>query len=232
MSPRSEPGPDRVEQPGDGGRTGPARRTVLLSAAGVTLLAGQAWLPDPSRTRSPSLAGESAVPTTALSAARLSAPRVRPARSVAHPATVRDRRVGQAVAADGHQLANHTWSHAWLPDLSHRAMVREIERAQLTLDRVTQGSAPTVFRVPFGAWSPAILELCWRNRMRALEWSIDLKDRARPPARQIVSSVLSNAAPGRIILDHDGGGDRSHTVAAIRTYLPRLLQLGYRFVLP
>jgi peptidoglycan/xylan/chitin deacetylase (PgdA/CDA1 family) len=273
-------------------RSEPARRTVLLSAAGVTVLAGLAWLPDPSRTRSISLAAEPAVPATAL-ARRVSTAPVTPARTGTHLVTVRASRSGRAVhpgvehsisatgrelvlsiddgpspdytpevlailrrydvkatfcmvgrnvaaypevakavAAEGHQLANHTWSHAWLPDLSHRAMVREIERAQLTLDHVTHGFAPTVFRAPFGAWSPAILELCWRNRMRALGWSIDPKDWARPPAHQIVSNVLSNAAPGRIILDHDGGGDRSHTVAAIRAYLPRLLRLGYRFVLP
>jgi peptidoglycan/xylan/chitin deacetylase (PgdA/CDA1 family) len=142
------------------------------------------------------------------------------------------RDIAKAVAADGHQLANHTWSHAWLPHLTHRGMVREIERAQVELDRVTDGTVPTVFRAPFGAWSPAILDLCWQHRMRAVGWSIDPRDWAKPPAHQIVANVLAHAAPGRIILDHDGGGNRSHTVEALRIYLPRLLHLGYRFVLP
>jgi peptidoglycan/xylan/chitin deacetylase (PgdA/CDA1 family) len=142
------------------------------------------------------------------------------------------RDVAKAVAAGGHQLANHTWSHAWLPHLSHRAMVREIERAQAELDRVTDGTVPTVFRAPFGAWSSAILDLCWQHQMRAVGWSIDPRDWAKPPAHQIVSDVLAHAAPGRIILDHDGGGNRSHTVEALRVYLPRLLHQGYRFVLP
>jgi peptidoglycan/xylan/chitin deacetylase (PgdA/CDA1 family) len=140
--------------------------------------------------------------------------------------------VAKSVAAEGHQLANHTWSHAWLPDLSHAAMVREIDRAEEVLDKVTDGAAPTVFRAPFGAWSTAIIDVCWQRRMRALGWSIDPRDWARPPARQIVSNVLHNAAPGRIVLDHDGGGDRSHTVEAMKVYLPRLLHLGYHFVLP
>jgi peptidoglycan/xylan/chitin deacetylase (PgdA/CDA1 family) len=140
--------------------------------------------------------------------------------------------IAKAVAADGHQLANHTWSHAWLPDLSHRAMVREIDRAQEALDKVTGGVPARVFRAPFGAWSKPLVDLCWQRRMRALGWSVDPRDWARPPTGQIVSDVLHHAAPGRIVLDHDGGGDRSHTVAAIKAYLPRLLHLGYRFVLP
>ena len=37
---------------------------------------------------------------------------------------------------------------------------------------------------------------------------------------------------GAIILEHDGGGDRSQTVAALQTVIPRLLDEGYRFVIP
>jgi peptidoglycan/xylan/chitin deacetylase (PgdA/CDA1 family) len=140
--------------------------------------------------------------------------------------------IAKAVAADGHQLANHTWSHAWMPHLSHRGMVREIDRADEVLDRATGGLPARVFRAPFGAWSRSLVELCWQRQMRALGWSVDPRDWTRPPTRQIVSSVLHDVAPGRVVLDHDGGGDRSHTVAAIKIYLPRLLDLGYRFVLP
>jgi peptidoglycan/xylan/chitin deacetylase (PgdA/CDA1 family) len=139
--------------------------------------------------------------------------------------------VAKAVVAEGHQLANHTWTHAWLPHLSHAAMVREIERTQVELERMSH-LTPTVFRAPFGAWSTSLLDYCWSHRLRALGWSIDPRDWARPPATSIVANVLANARPGRVILDHDGGGDRSHTVAAMRTYLPRLLDRGYRFVLP
>ena len=40
------------------------------------------------------------------------------------------------------------------------------------------------------------------------------------------------AAGGSIILEHDGGGDRSQTVAALRIVIPRLLDQGYRFGIP
>jgi hypothetical protein len=34
------------------------------------------------------------------------------------------------------------------------------------------------------------------------------------------------------VLSHDAGGDRSQTVQALRTYLPRLLDDGYHFTVP
>jgi peptidoglycan-N-acetylglucosamine deacetylase len=37
---------------------------------------------------------------------------------------------------------------------------------------------------------------------------------------------------GSIILEHDGGGDRSETVAALKIVIPRLLDAGYHFVTP
>jgi peptidoglycan/xylan/chitin deacetylase (PgdA/CDA1 family) len=48
----------------------------------------------------------------------------------------------------------------------------------------------------------------------------------------IVRTILRTTHSGSIILEHDGGGDRSQTVAALRTVLPRLLDEGYHFVTP
>jgi peptidoglycan/xylan/chitin deacetylase (PgdA/CDA1 family) len=47
--------------------------------------------------------------------------------------------------------------------------------------------------------------------------------------RRIVSNIMHNTRPGSINLEHDGGGNRSQTVAALRIVLPRLLDKGYRF---
>ena len=37
---------------------------------------------------------------------------------------------------------------------------------------------------------------------------------------------------GSIILEHDGGGNRAQTVAALTVVIPRLLDQGYRFAIP
>ena len=74
--------------------------------------------------------------------------------------------------------------------------------------------------------------LCVQNGLRPLGWSVDPQDWARPSVPVLVSRLLRETAPGAILLEHDGGGDRSQTVAALDVVLPRLLDEGYRFVMP
>ncbi len=49
------------------------------------------------------------------------------------------------------------------------------------------------------------------------------------PATVISDHIVTHAYPGAIILSHDGGGDRSQTIAAYQTALPQLTAQGYVF---
>ena len=60
-------------------------------------------------------------------------------------------------------------------------------------------------------------------------WSIDSEDWRRPGSSAIEQRILK-AKPGSVILMHDGGGNRSQTVEALRSALPKLKAQGYRFV--
>jgi peptidoglycan/xylan/chitin deacetylase (PgdA/CDA1 family) len=60
-------------------------------------------------------------------------------------------------------------------------------------------------------------------------WTVDTQDWMRPGAEAIANHILSNAAPGAIILMHDGGGDRTQTIEALRIALPQLRAQGYVF---
>jgi peptidoglycan/xylan/chitin deacetylase (PgdA/CDA1 family) len=66
--------------------------------------------------------------------------------------------------------------------------------------------------------------------MRPLGWSVDPRDWSRPGTPRIVRTLLGKTVPGSIILEHDGGGDRSQTLQALTVALPRLLDAGFRFV--
>ncbi|MET8249528.1 hypothetical protein ABZV31_37295 [Streptomyces sp. NPDC005202] len=56
-------------------------------------------------------------------------------------------------------------------------------------------------------------------------------DRSMPGADAVARIVLDQVAPGSIVLLHDGGGDRSQTVAALPAVIKGLLERGYRFTL-
>src|SRR5260221_5298740 len=135
----------------------------------------------------------------------------------------------QEVVAAGHAIGNHTFSHPDLGKLDAGAVKGEIGRANDAL--AAAGANPPLFsRAPFGAWSPTVFQVCQSLGLRPLDWSIDPRDWSRPGADHIVDTVLGQTHTGSIILEHDGGGDRSQTVAALTRFLPKLLGQGYRFV--
>ena len=136
--------------------------------------------------------------------------------------------MAREVAAAGHEIMNHTWQHLNLPALPVAAAVAQIDRATEAIHRVT-GRVPSCFRAPFGAWSRLVLQHCERAGMTPVDWSVDPRDWTRPGVSYIADNILSNTRTGSIILEHDGGGDRSQTVAALRFVIPRLLDAGYHF---
>ena len=139
--------------------------------------------------------------------------------------------LARKVAEAGHRIANHTWTHADLARLSPQGVHSELGRGCEAIHAAT-GVQPALFRAPYGAWSPAVITQCEQMRMLPLDWSVDPRDWARPGVTSIVDNILYHTRPGSIILEHDGGGNRAQTVAALRIVLPRLLDEGYHFQTP
>ena len=139
--------------------------------------------------------------------------------------------VARDVADAGHMIVNHTWDHANLTRLSRSGVRAEIARAMDAIEAAT-GRRPTMFRAPYGAWSDAALQCCASAGLTPLDWSVDPRDWSRPGVTAIIHNIMRNTRTGSIILEHDGGGDRSQTVAALKFVSPRLLDEGYRFQPP
>ncbi|MEU6844107.1 polysaccharide deacetylase family protein [Streptomyces sp. NPDC046716] len=135
------------------------------------------------------------------------------------------------MADDGHIIGNHTWTHPLLTRMTRSGMRPEIERTcEVVEDAV--GEPPAWFRAPYGAWNRSAFRLGAELGMEPLAWTVDTLDWNTPGTGTIVSRVLSGAAPGVVVLNHDAGGNRSQSVAALREYLPALLDDGYRLTVP
>jgi len=139
--------------------------------------------------------------------------------------------VAREVAAAGHMIVNHTWNHDNLGYMPAVAVQDEISRATDAIHTAT-GDRPGMFRAPYGVWPPAVFGYCARAGLTPLAWSVDPRDWSRPGVRAIVRDIESDTRTGSIILEHDGGGNRSQTVAALKIWLPRLLEAGYQFTIP
>ena len=139
--------------------------------------------------------------------------------------------LAREVAAAGHVIVNHTWTHANLTVLAPLAVADQMNRTSDAIANAT-GTRPAMFRAPYGAWSPTVLARCRRMQLMPLDWSVDPRDWARPGVGAIATNIMRNTRTGSIILEHDGGGNRAQTVAALTYVLPRLLDRGYRFRTP
>ncbi|WP_367436291.1 polysaccharide deacetylase family protein [Streptomyces celluloflavus] len=131
-----------------------------------------------------------------------------------------------AIVGDGHIVANHSWTHPQFTTLAPGRVRSELGRTSDLIEK-TLGSPPTLARAPYGDWDRASLRICNELGMSPVNWSIDSLDWTRPGAGRIARNIMSEMKPGAIVLSHDGGGDRSQTVAALEWYLPRLLDEGY-----
>ncbi|WGL53433.1 polysaccharide deacetylase family protein [Nocardioides sp. BP30] len=140
-----------------------------------------------------------------------------------------NRRIVRAMVAEGHAIANHTWTHdERLPFRSRRDIHREIVRTNEAIHDAT-GHRPTQFRAPGGVWGPKLFAELNRQEMLPVDWNIDPRDWARPGTPAIERAMLA-ARPGDIILCHDGGGDRSETFRALQKVIPALKHRGFSFV--
>lgn len=139
--------------------------------------------------------------------------------------------IAREVADAGHVIVNHTWDHANLTRLNAAQVRAEIDGASGAIHSAT-GASPRMLRAPYGAWSRDVLEYCTGAGITPLDWSVDPHDWSRPGVAEIIGSILRTTRTGSIILEHDGGGNRSQTVAALKVVIPRLLEEGYRFRTP
>jgi peptidoglycan/xylan/chitin deacetylase (PgdA/CDA1 family) len=133
----------------------------------------------------------------------------------------------QMIAA-GDEIGDHTWSHIDLPPLSTTTARAELQRTQAEIGRIT-GFTPCLFRPPHGRLNSRVEAIARQLGLRAILWSDDSKDFTMPGSQAIYSSLIAGARPGAILLMHDGGGNRSQTVAALPRVIATLKQRGYTF---
>ncbi|MGW4726361.1 polysaccharide deacetylase family protein [Streptomyces sp. S1] len=135
------------------------------------------------------------------------------------------------MAAEGHVVGNHSWSHPLIPKLRPSRIRDELGSTSEVVERAL-GAAPLWYRAPYGAWNRHSFEIGAELGMEPLAWTVDTLDWKEPGTDSIVRRVLDGAAPGVVVLNHDAGGDRSQSVAALGRYLPALLDAGYHITVP
>ncbi|MEU8976084.1 bifunctional polysaccharide deacetylase/glycosyltransferase family 2 protein [Streptomyces monashensis] len=148
---------------------------------------------------------------------------------VAHPELVR------RIVADGHQIGVHTFTH---PDLSRLAPWQrslELHETQLAVAGAA-GVTTALLRPPYSSQNDALTDADWSVLKQAdtagyvtVLSTQDAEDWQRPGVDRILANATPHGHAGQILLMHDAGGDRSQTVTALNTLIPRLKAQGFRF---
>jgi peptidoglycan/xylan/chitin deacetylase (PgdA/CDA1 family) len=136
------------------------------------------------------------------------------------------------IAAEGHEVGNHTWSHRNLWTCGPRETEREIERGHRILEDVAE-RAPSWFRPPWGAVNLAVFRVIRRLRTPCVLWSVQPEGLRPVPPDRLTSHLLTHAHPGAIVDLHDAPGVRGapeRLLAALPSMLSGLRARGYELV--
>src|SRR5262249_15765818 len=129
----------------------------------------------------------------------------------------------QQILAQGNEIGNHSLRHEQDPS------TESLQETNRLIRRAT-GFRPCDFRPPDGAVNGALISRAHALHMTTVNWDVDPRDWATPGVGAIASNVIQNAHNGSIVVMHDGGGDRSQTVAALPAILSHFRHRGYQFV--
>jgi peptidoglycan/xylan/chitin deacetylase (PgdA/CDA1 family) len=133
------------------------------------------------------------------------------------------------MVAEGHEVANHSWSHRSLWLCGPRTTRAEIVRAHEGLAALA-GVAPRHFRPPWGMVNAAMFTALRRVHERCVFWSIQPEGQRPVPATRQVAYVVERAHPGAIIDLHDAEGTPAapgRLLAALPALLEGLRVRGY-----
>jgi peptidoglycan/xylan/chitin deacetylase (PgdA/CDA1 family) len=126
------------------------------------------------------------------------------------------------ILAEGSELGDHTMNHVEYPDYA------QIAGAAARIEDYTHFQ-PCLFRPPGGGVDAGVLASAGSLGMRTINWDVDPTDWSNPGSGAVYSRIVGAAQAGSIILMHDGGGDRSGTLAALPGIIDTLRARGYRF---
>ncbi|MCL2090835.1 MAG: polysaccharide deacetylase family protein [Micrococcales bacterium] len=130
------------------------------------------------------------------------------------------------MAAEGHAVGNHSWSHPRLTTLSAEEAGWQID-ATTTIVQQTTGTTPTLVRPPYGVSNDTVLAVLAERGAAAIMWSVDTEDWRNRDVEITTQRALEGTEPGAIILMHD---IHPTSVQAVPGIVDQLQAAGYTLV--
>lgn len=130
------------------------------------------------------------------------------------------------ISSRGHDIGNHSNTHAHMTQLSMTEQSAEIENCSAKIEAITNKEV-TLFRPPYGEYDNSVVEVCNNENMYCVQWNIDSLDWKDPTPQDMVERIENNLCPGSIILLHNGA---TNTPEALPLIIEAIKAQGYTIV--
>ena len=130
-------------------------------------------------------------------------------------------------AREGHEIANHSWSHPNLAKMSDEGVRRQLWQTDEAIKNAT-GTRPTLLRPPYGSITER--EKRWIHDefgYQIVLWDVDPYDWKRPGPAVVRNRILQETRPGSIVLSHD---IHPGTIEAMPSTFDALQAKGFKFI--
>ena len=132
----------------------------------------------------------------------------------------------QEIARRGHEIGNHSDSHAHFTQISDAQIRQELKDCSDKIEDLT-GTRPTLFRPPYGDYNSKVITVVRDEGYEAVQWSIDSLDWKNRGVDDLVKRATANVQPGDIILFHN---DSEYIVDALPTILSFYQEQGFEMI--
>jgi peptidoglycan-N-acetylglucosamine deacetylase len=130
-------------------------------------------------------------------------------------------------AREGHEIANHSWSHPNLAKMSDESVRSQIKRTEELISNLI-GTRPTLLRPPYGSITAHQKRFIHDELgYEIVLWDVDPLDWKDPGPSVVANRILKETHPGSIVLSHD---IHAQTIEAMPATLTQLETKGFKFV--
>ena len=130
------------------------------------------------------------------------------------------------IAARGHEIGNHSDSHAHFTQISDSKIRQEMDSCSDKIEALT-GVRPTLFRPPYGDYNSKVVTVVRDEGYECVQWSIDSLDWKNRGVEDLVKRATNNVQPGDIILFHN---DSQYIVEALPAILKHYQEQGFDMI--
>ncbi len=109
--------------------------------------------------------------------------------------------LAELIHKNGHEIGNHSQTHASIECLSKESIQNEIELASQNIKLITKDDS-NLYRPPYGQYNKEVIEICDELGYKVVNWSLDSLDWKEFGHNYVVNNVTKNAQSGSIVLFH------------------------------